>query len=334
MADVERAFFRVEGLSGPQWASWSGMTFDLARGDILLLRGESGSGKTTLLKALADLLPSDGGSIVLQGRPHASLPPHIYRSRVLYVPQRPSILPGSPRDFLDMVYDFSANRDLGPLPEVEDLSERDTEAAVTADGASLNAHGWKIEEAEIPLESTSTADDASSIRSGSSARNNSRDRPTVDTRSLRRAASKSFSRAPTIPNDPIFLSSAEWGLPTSVWDREWSQISGGEAQRVGLAVPLCLIGGKRKGDGVLLLDEPTSALDSRTAAAVEKTLLLSRTALTLIWITHSEDQARRIITLVDEDNHRRRGSPAKYDDDLPRERKVFVLSLSASSLQN
>ena len=48
---------------------FSGLTFDLAPGDALILRGPNGSGKTSLLRLVAGLLPATGGDIVWRGEP-------------------------------------------------------------------------------------------------------------------------------------------------------------------------------------------------------------------------------------------------------------------------
>ena len=53
------------------------------------------------------------------------------------------------------------------------------------------------------------------------------------------------------PDDPVSLSE-DWGVPPRIWHEEWSQASGGEAQRAMLAIAVSL-----KPD-ILLLDEPTS----------------------------------------------------------------------------
>jgi len=80
-----------------------------------------------------------------------------YRTKVLYVPQRPSLLPSTPRAFLQMVRTFK--------------SQRSDEGVI---------------------------------------------QPSTD---------------------PIKLAKM-WGVEEHLWDREWSNLSGGESQRVALAVAL------------------------------------------------------------------------------------------------
>ena len=114
--------------------------------------------------------------------------------------------------------------------------------------------------------------------------------------------SRSFaSRKPRIqPDDPVSIA-ADWGLPPRIWHEEWSQASGGEAQRAMLAIAVSL-----KPD-ILLLDEPTSysllpfyvrkadwdsALDEEAVLLVEKTFQDRK--LALLWVTHSDEQERRV----------------------------------------
>ena len=89
--------------------------------------------------------------------------------------------------------------------------------------------------------------------------------------------------APGTLLDPIEIG-LNWNLPAETWDKEWSQLSGGEIQRTALAMGL-----SRKPD-ILLLDEPTSALDPNTCLLVEKSLLTQA----CIWITHDPAQEARV----------------------------------------
>jgi ABC-type iron transport system FetAB ATPase subunit len=100
-----------------------------------------------------------------------------YRTLVQYVPQRPSLLPGTPLDFLTKLRSFAARRrptsghssQYGSIPDNDDL-------------------------------------------------------------------------------DPIEIA-ARWGIEKTMWQREWSTLSGGEAQRVALAVAVGIGGAE-----ILLLD--------------------------------------------------------------------------------
>lgn len=68
------------------------------------------------------------------------------------------------------------------------------------------------------------------------------------------------------------------------------ELSGGQAQRVAIARALA------NEPRILLLDEPTSALDPVATHRVEDTLcdLRARLELTLIWVSHVVEQARRV----------------------------------------
>ena len=60
------------------------------------------------------------------------------------------------------------------------------------------------------------------------------------------------------------------GLDTSFANRKWSQLSGGEAQRVALAARLIL---KPK---VLILDEPTAGVDTNSAQLIKEAILIAK----------------------------------------------------------
>lgn len=106
-----------------------------------------------------------------------------YRTRVLYVPQRPALLPGSPRDFLDTIHRFKSRQN------------PNSTAGSKADNA----------------------DSAAEI-------------------------------------------AENWGIEAELWDRPWTSLSGGEAQRMALAIALGI-----EGTEVLLLDgEKLSTLKAQT----------------------------------------------------------------------
>lgn len=80
------------------------------------------------------------------------------------------------------------------------------------------------------------------------------------------------------------------GLDPEFAEREASQLSVGEQQRVMLARALALE------PKVLLLDEPTSALDEKSRDLVENALsmLRKRSGISLVLVTHDRAQAERL----------------------------------------
>lgn len=98
-----------------------------------------------------------------------------YRTRVLYLPQRPSLLPGTPRDFLKVISSFSSRKRSAKSKLNEHISATDAER-------------------------------------------------------------------------PIEVAKA-WGIEEELWDRNWSNLSGGESQRVAMAIAVGLNAAE-----VLLLD--------------------------------------------------------------------------------
>lgn len=124
----------------------------------------------------------------------------VYRTLVRYVPQRPSLLPGTPLDFLTTIRSFASRRD----------------AAKPARGADGSANGYEM-------------------------------------------ASRS---APAM--DPLELAEG-WGIEKVLWSRDWSRLSGGEAQRIALAAAIGL-----GGADVILLDGTSAVPDIQSRTGLMK----------------------------------------------------------------
>ncbi|KAL7411485.1 P-loop containing nucleoside triphosphate hydrolase protein [Mrakia frigida] len=89
-------------------ALFSDVSFEVNEGDIIIIKGRSGSGKTTLLKCLAQLSVYQKGEVLFRGKKPEEYGIPSYRTKVLYVPQRPSLLPNSPADFLAHIQSFAS----------------------------------------------------------------------------------------------------------------------------------------------------------------------------------------------------------------------------------
>ena len=90
----------------------------------------------------------------------------------MYVPQRPSLLPGTPRDFLSTVFTFGAHKSTSGAKQTSAFS---------------SALGLKADE-------------------------------------------------PDVSGHAAFAIGESWGVQKELWDRTWANLSGGEAQRIVLAI--------------------------------------------------------------------------------------------------
>ncbi|KAL8283259.1 hypothetical protein RQP46_006037 [Phenoliferia psychrophenolica] len=144
-------------------------------------RGPSGCGKSVLLKCLAHLLVYPTGTLRLSGQTPLELGVPLWRSKVLYLPQRPALLPGTPSEFWDTLRAFKSRK--GREAELGDP--------------------WKI--------------------------------------------------------------SAEWGIAPALFEQTWGSLSGGEGQRIALAVALAL-----KPTVLLLDDDPDKTWPHVSSSATSK----------------------------------------------------------------
>lgn len=82
----------------------------LGGGDRFAVVGPTGSGKTLLLRALASLDPLDGGRLLLNGQEVSGDRVPAYRSRVVYLHQRPSLMEGRVEDVLRAPFSLYVHR--------------------------------------------------------------------------------------------------------------------------------------------------------------------------------------------------------------------------------
>jgi len=101
-------------------------------------------------------------------------------------------------------------------------------------------------------------------------------------------------RKEQIPRERILNLMQQVALETELIDRNAHELSGGQEQRLAIARALA------NRPDILLLDEPTSALDPIATRKIEETLsnLCLETGLTLVWVSHSVEQARRVADRV------------------------------------
>lgn len=69
------------------------VSFQVARGELLVLVGRSGSGKTTTLKLINRLIEPTRGRVTIDGEEASQVPPHLLRRRIGYVFQQVGLFP-------------------------------------------------------------------------------------------------------------------------------------------------------------------------------------------------------------------------------------------------
>jgi osmoprotectant transport system ATP-binding protein len=88
------------------------LSFDVKRGETLVLLGRSGSGKTTTLKLINRLLEPTGGEVLVEGRPTSEWDAIGLRRRIGYVIQETGLFPH-----------FTVERNVALVPQLEGWPE-------------------------------------------------------------------------------------------------------------------------------------------------------------------------------------------------------------------
>ncbi|NEO52607.1 MAG: ATP-binding cassette domain-containing protein [Okeania sp. SIO3B5] len=90
---------------------WRNISFEAYPSERLAIVGPSGAGKTLLLRAIAGLDPVQEGEIVFEEQHLESwFMPH-YRTQIMYLHQRPTLLEGTVEDNIQKGYLFTIHRD-------------------------------------------------------------------------------------------------------------------------------------------------------------------------------------------------------------------------------
>ncbi len=94
----------------------------------------------------------------------------------------------------------------------------------------------------------------------------------------------------TLTREETLALMSQVSLEAELADKPAAELSGGQEQRLAIARALAL------NPSLLLLDEPTSSLDPIATSRVKDSLMQLRqqSDLTMIWVSHSIEQARRI----------------------------------------
>lgn len=145
--DWSSAAFSLHNLSIEARGTWApaGLNADILPGTLSVLAGPSGSGKTSTIYALMRLLPIQSGQLMVrtcngEEIPLQDIPKEALWKAITWVPQHPSLLPGTLREQLPSSTDeeLEAAAALCGFTEVLDTLAEGWDAPIGQDGAGLS----------------------------------------------------------------------------------------------------------------------------------------------------------------------------------------------------
>lgn len=145
--DWSSAAFSLRDLSIEARGTWApaGLNADILPGTLSVLAGPSGSGKTSTIYALMRLLPIQSGQLMVhtcngEEIPLQDIPKDALWKAITWVPQHPSLLPGTLREQLPSSTDeeLEAAAALCGFTEVLDTLAERWDAPIGQDGAGLS----------------------------------------------------------------------------------------------------------------------------------------------------------------------------------------------------
>lgn len=91
-----------------------GLSFDIAAGDKLALKGESGSGKTSLLNVVTGFVRPTSGRMLLHNEESNQDNIRALRRQIAWLPQQINFSDYDVKGFLELPFTFSANKSIRP----------------------------------------------------------------------------------------------------------------------------------------------------------------------------------------------------------------------------
>jgi ABC-type dipeptide/oligopeptide/nickel transport system ATPase subunit len=187
-----------------------------------------------------------------------------WRRKVRYVGQHKIELLGTPKQFIQQIADLQSWRKSRQMARKR--RQRLSQGSFRG--------GWGLLRLASP--SSSIANQTSN--------------QSIETNTAYRLAEQGMPEYEELLQSTIYLIQ-QWGLEASALDTKWKVLSGGEAQRVHVALAIA------SRPRILLLDEATSALDLDNKLRVESSIKQAAATygMGVVWITHDDEQMKRLL---------------------------------------